>query len=46
MAEPVVEGWGMPGTARKFHYFVDSMALCRRWGFFQGYLQEDEGPRL
>lgn len=32
------EGWGFPGTARKCHYFVDTMSLCGKWGFYHGYL--------
>lgn len=26
-------GWGFPLLARKAHYFVDSMSLCRSWWF-------------
>ena len=37
------EGWGFPGLARKAHYFVDSMSLCRRWGLYQGLLSADDG---
>lgn len=40
------EGWGFPGTSRKAHYFVDGMSLCRKWGFYQGPLEQgnDESP--
>ena len=27
------EGWWMPGQSRRFHYFVDGMALCHGWMF-------------
>lgn len=39
------EGWGVirPGD-RKAHYYVDTMALCRRVGFYQGPLEADNGP--
>ena len=30
------EGWAFPDGARKAHYFVDSMALCRKYGFYRG----------
>lgn len=42
----VKEGWGFPGTSRKAHYFVDMMALCRKWGFYNGPLEQglDESP--
>jgi len=26
-------GWGWPQLARKAHYFVDGMSLCRHWMF-------------
>ncbi len=35
------EGWGFPAGSRKAHYFVDSMSLCRRWGFYYGSLEQD-----
>ena len=46
MAEKVKEGWGFPGNSRKAHYFVDSMSLCRRWGFYLGPLEQgnDDSP--
>jgi len=33
------EGWGFPNNSRKAHYFVDSMSLCRRYGFYYGDLE-------
>lgn len=49
-AEPVKpaeprEGWGVirPGD-RRAHYYVGTMALCRRVGFYQGPLEADNGP--
>lgn len=27
------KGWGFPALARKAHYFVGSMSLCRHWWF-------------
>lgn len=38
--EKVKEGWGVPAGSRKAHYFVDSMSLCRRWGFYFGLLEQ------
>lgn len=40
-AEPAVvkveskpkEGWGQPQLARRVHYFVSGMSLCRRWWY-------------
>jgi len=42
----VNEGWGFPGDSRKAHYFVDGMALCRKWGFYRGPLEKgnDNSP--
>lgn len=39
------EGWGVirPGD-RRAHYYVDTMALCRRVDFYQGPLEADNGP--
>jgi len=34
------EGWGFPAGSRKAHYFVGSMSLCRRWGFYFGPLEQ------
>jgi hypothetical protein len=28
------KGWGFPANARKAHYFVDGISLCRNWMFF------------
>jgi len=36
------EGWGFPGSSRKAHYFVDSTALCRKWGLYGGPLEPDD----
>jgi hypothetical protein len=33
-------GWGFPETSRKAHYFVDMMSLCRKWGFYNGPLEQ------
>ena len=40
------EGWGFPVTSRKAHYFIDSMSLCNKWGFYFGPLEQgnDESP--
>jgi hypothetical protein len=40
------EGWGFPGNSKKAHYFVDGMALCRKWGFYSGPLEKgnDNSP--
>jgi len=42
----IKEGWGFPAGSRKAHYFVDSMSLCRRWGFYYGSLEQgnDNSP--
>lgn len=42
----IKEGWGFPGTSKKAHYFVDSMSLCRKWGFYYGSLEQgnDDSP--
>jgi hypothetical protein len=36
------EGWGVmrPGD-RRYHYYRDTMSLCRRVGFYQGELTPD-----
>lgn len=41
------EGWGFPGGSRKAHYFVGTVSLCRKWGFYHGPLtanQEGTSP--
>lgn len=40
------EGWGFPTGSRKAHYFVDSMSLCLRYGFYFGPLEQgaDNSP--
>jgi len=40
------EGWGFPRLSKKAHYFVDTMALCRKWGFYTGPLEQgnDKSP--
>lgn len=43
MSEELKEGWGIPGQSKKWHYFRDGMSLCRKWGFFLGHLEPDEG---
>lgn len=44
-AEAVTEGWGVmrPGD-RRFHYYRDTMSLCRRVGFYRGELSPDSEP--
>ena len=39
------EGWGVirPGD-RKAHYYRDGFSLCRRVGFYAGWLEPDSGP--
>ena len=37
------EGWGFPGGSRKAHYFRQMTSLCRRWGFYAGHLEADNG---
>jgi hypothetical protein len=41
----ITEGWAIPGSARKAHYFVDKQALCGKW-LFGGYLEQgnDDSP--
>ena len=29
----MAEGWGLPGLARKWHYFRERRSLCGRWVF-------------
>lgn len=38
----VCEGWGFPGGSRKAHYFVGTMSLCRKWGFYTGPLTKNQ----
>lgn len=42
-AEPT-EGWGVmrPGD-RRFHYYRDTMSLCRKVGFYRFELSPDTG---
>lgn len=47
--EKLKEGWGFPGglgISRKAHYFVNSLSLCRKWGFYYGSLEQgnDNSP--
>jgi hypothetical protein len=37
------EGWGKPTNSKKWHYFIDGMALCGKWGFYRGPLEPDDG---
>ena len=39
------EGWGVirPGD-RKAHYYRETTSLCRRVGFYQGPLDENDKP--
>lgn len=34
--DDVVHGWGWPAAARKMHYFVGPVSLCRKW-LYTGY---------
>ena len=27
------EGWWMPFSSKRYHYFVEGRSLCRGWGF-------------
>lgn len=27
------EGWGWPLLSKKAHYFINGLALCRRWAY-------------
>lgn len=40
--EEPTEGWAKPGLAAKFHYFRESMSLCRAWAF-TGPVDADNG---
>lgn len=42
-AEQAKEGWGIirPGD-RKAHYYRNGMSLCRRVGFYSGYLDTSD----
>ncbi len=43
MTEQEHTGWGKPGSSRnqKWHYFNnESTSLCRKWGFFWGYVEQ------
>ena len=39
----IEEGWAYPANSRKAHYMRDTMALCRKYGFYLGPLQADNG---
>lgn len=41
-----VEGWGKPGLARKWHYFVKARSLCGGWIFWSHNLEQgnDNSP--
>ncbi len=39
----MAHGWAFPLGHRKAHYFVDTRSLCRKWGFYSGPLQADDG---
>ena len=36
------EGWGASVLMSKYHYFRNGMSLCRKWGFFDGPLDQDD----
>lgn len=38
-------GWAMPGLAKKFHYFIENMALCGKW-LYSGELDKDNGGQV
>lgn len=42
VTKPTAQGWAFPGRANKAHYFVQTMSLCGKWGFYAGPL-DDEG---
>ena len=42
-SEAIREGWGFTARSNKAHYFVETMALCRKWGFYMGPLEPDAG---
>jgi len=35
-----VEGWGKPGHSDEQHYFIGTLSLCKKWGFFSSMLKE------
>lgn len=37
------QGWGWPGAARGFHYFIDGRSLCRKW-LYAGFIEDNGGP--
>ena len=46
MKESYKEGWGLPNMSRKWHYFINTLSLCRKYGFYGGYLEQgnNESP--
>lgn len=38
---PSKEGWGQPGSARKWHYFRSGVSLCEKW-LFGGLVYPEE----
>ena len=40
------EGWGFPVSCGKAHYFIRSMSLCGRHGYYFGPLEQgnDDNP--
>jgi len=40
--EELNEGWGYPINSRKAHYFVDTMSLCRQYGFYRADLAQGD----
>lgn len=40
------QGWALPGSARKWHYFTDTcISLCRKWMFGNTLAYDDSPPK-
>lgn len=44
MNDAVKAGWALPINARKAHFYVGDMSLCRKWTIFGGQLSEHAWP--
>lgn len=40
--DPPDRGWAFPNGARKAHYFIGTLSLCRRYGLYFGPLYDDK----
>ena len=40
----IKEGWGFPLNAKKSHYFINGVSLCRRWMYGGPLERNDESP--